>query len=73
MLIAGIYSAGGYSPANEKHFRAILAQFGIAKPRHIKKGWIRHKTKTSRRERERYIQPIPHDLTPSYLRDGYKH
>ena len=73
MLIAGIYTAGGYSPANEKQFRAILAQFRITMPRHIKKGWIRNKTKTSRRERERYIQPIPHDLTPSYLRDGYKH
>lgn len=29
--------------------------------------------KAEKRERERYIQPIPHDLTPSYSRDGYKH
>ena len=73
MLVAGIYSAGGYSPAHVKQYRARLAELGITPPRHVKTGWVRHKTKTSRRERERYIQPIPHDLTPSYSRDGYKH
>lgn len=73
MLVAGIYSAGGYSPAHVKQYRAMLAQLGIHPPRHVKTGWVRHKTKTSRRERERYIQPIPHDMQAGYNNPNYKH
>lgn len=75
MLIAGIYGAGGYSPANERIFRRLCLLHGVrAGVWYSKTAHSRRKTKSSRRERERYIQEIPHDMAQAgYHNPRYKH
>ena len=73
MLIAGIYASGGISAQAEKEYKTLLAQLRIFPPRHVRGGWIRKKTKSARRERERYLQEIPHEMQAGYYNPRYKH